>query len=71
MSKLIRSQGVTYEGIKIRDNCWIGAGTVFLSRAELGSGCIVGANSVVTKKFPNNVVIAGVLAKMIKNRDGI
>ncbi len=66
--KLIREQGVTHKGIKIGNNCWIGAGAIFLDGAELGDGCVVGANAVVTKKFPANVVIVGVPAKKVAVR---
>lgn len=69
-TKLIREQGVTHKGIKIGNNCWIGAGAVFLDGAELGSGCVVEANAVITKKFPSDVVIAGIPAKVISYRDG-
>lgn len=69
LSKLIRDQGVTHKGIKIGNNCWIGAGAVFLDGAELGDGCVVGANAVVTKKFPANVIVAGVPATIIGERN--
>ena len=70
LTRLIREQGVSHKGIKIGDNCWIGTGAVFLDGAELGDGCVVGANAVVTKKFPDNVVVAGIPAKVIGHRDG-
>ena len=70
LSKLIRDQGVSHKGIKIGNNCWIGAGAVFLDGAELGDGCVVGANAVITKKFPDNVVVVGIPAKVISHRDG-
>lgn len=69
LTKLIREQGVSHKGIKIGNNCWIGAGAVFLDGAELGDGCVVGANAVITKKFPDNVVVAGIPAKIIARRD--
>lgn len=71
MSLLIKDQGVTHKGINIGNNCWIGSGAVFLDGAELGNGCVVAANAVVTKKFPDNVVIAGVPAKIIGNRGSL
>lgn len=68
LSVLIKDQGVTHRGIKIGNNCWIGAGAVFLDGAELGDGCVVAANAVVTRKFPANSVIGGVPARTLKNR---
>lgn len=66
--KLIKDQGVTHKGIEIGNNCWIGAGVVFLDGAKIGDGCVVAANAVVTKQFPDNTVIGGVPAKVISNR---
>lgn len=68
INRPIREQGVTHKGIKIGNNCWIGAGAVFLDGSELGDGCVVGANAVVTRKFPENSVVCGVPAKIIKGR---
>lgn len=68
MNNLIREQGVTHQGIRIGNNCWIGAGAVFLDGAELGDGCVVAANAVVTKKFADNAVIGGVPAKVLRYR---
>lgn len=70
-NKLIREQGVTHQGIKIGNNCWIGAGAIFLDGASLGNGCVVAANAVITKKFPDNSVIGGVPAKILKYRGQI
>lgn len=67
-SVLIKDQGVTHKGIKVGNNCWIGAGAVFLDGAELGDGCVVAANAVVGKKFGKNSVIGGVPGKILKTR---
>lgn len=67
-NSLIKDQGVTHKGIRIGNNCWIGSGAVFLDGAELGDGCVVAANAVVTKKFPDDSVVAGIPARIIKNR---
>jgi acetyltransferase-like isoleucine patch superfamily enzyme len=55
--------------IKIGENCWIGNSVTILKGVELGDNVTVAANSVVTKSFPSNVVIAGVPAKIIKYID--
>ena len=67
---MIREQGVNRKGIKVGNNCWIGAGAIFLDGSEIGDGCIVAANAVVTKKFLANSIIGGVPAKLIKVRKG-
>lgn len=65
---LIRHQGVVRKGIRIGANCWIGSKVTFLDGTEVGSGCVIAAGSVVTKSFPDNAVIGGVPAKLIKMR---
>lgn len=50
----------------IKNNVWLGEGVVVLSGVTIGENCIVGANSVVTKSFPSNCVLAGIPAKIIK-----
>lgn len=52
--------------ISIGSNVWIGDNVVILSNVHIGDGCVIGANSVVTKSFPNNTIIAGVPAREIK-----
>lgn len=64
----IRLQGTSHKGIVIGDNCWIGAKATILDGVHIGSGCVVAAGAVVTKDFPDNVVIGGVPARIIKNR---
>ena len=64
----IRHQGVTRKGIKIGRNCWIGSKVTILDGVEIGNGSIIAAGSVVTKSFPENSIIGGVPAKLLKTR---
>jgi lipopolysaccharide O-acetyltransferase len=50
----------------IEDNVWIGEGVVVLPGVTLGKGCIIGANSVVSKDIMPHVIAAGSPAKPIK-----
>lgn len=64
----IRFQGVNRRGIKIGENCWIGSKVTILDGVEIGDGCVIAAGSVVTQSFPENSIIGGVPAKIIKTR---
>jgi len=55
--------------VKIGKKCWLANGCVILAGVTLGDNVVVGANSVVTKSFPDNVVIAGAPAKIIRTID--
>lgn len=64
----IRDQGVTNKGIVVRDDCWIGAGAVFLDGVTVGEGCVIGANAVVNKDIPPYSIAVGNPVKIIKSR---
>ena len=53
----------------IGKNNFIGMGGVILPGVQLGDNVIVGSGSVVTKSFPDNVVVAGNPAKIICTLD--
>jgi acetyltransferase-like isoleucine patch superfamily enzyme len=55
--------------IIIGNDVWIGANCTILDNVNIPDGCIIGANSVVTKNFEPYSIIAGVPAKFIKFRD--
>ena len=52
----------------IEDYVWIGARAMIMPGVTLGTGCIVGAGSVVTKDVPPYTIVAGVPAKKIGER---
>lgn len=55
--------------VKIGKNVWIGAHATILSGVEIGENSIIAAGAVVTKSVPDNVVVAGVPAKIIRHID--
>lgn len=55
------------QNIEVGNHVWIGAQAVILKGVHIGNNSIVGIRSIVTKNIPNNVVMAGAPAKVIKN----
>ena len=53
--------------VVIGKNVWIGANVVILKNSEIGKNSIIGAGAVVSGKFPENVIIGGVPAKILKS----
>ncbi|WP_265101884.1 DapH/DapD/GlmU-related protein, partial [Vibrio owensii] len=45
---------------------WIGANVVVLPGVSIGFGAVVGAGSVVTKDVPENTVVVGNPARVVK-----
>ena len=41
---------------------------IIVGGVNIGSGSVIGANSVVTKNIPSNSVAVGIPAEVIKNR---
>ncbi|WP_373899176.1 DapH/DapD/GlmU-related protein [Haloimpatiens sp. FM7315] len=55
--------------VVIGNNVWIGENVCILLGVTIGNGCIVGANSVVNRNVPDNCIVAGVPARLIKKWD--
>jgi acetyltransferase-like isoleucine patch superfamily enzyme len=51
----------------VGENVWIGNNVIILKNSEIGNNTIVAAGAVVNGKFPSNVIIGGVPAKIIKS----
>ncbi len=58
-------------GCTVGDGALIGMGATVLNGARIGPGCLVGANALVTegKEFPENSMILGSPAKLVRTLD--
>jgi acetyltransferase-like isoleucine patch superfamily enzyme len=65
-TKPIREQGGERSMVTIGAGAWVGSGAIIL--ADVGKGTVVAAGAVVTKPLPDNVIAAGVPAKVVRNR---
>jgi maltose O-acetyltransferase len=67
LNPIERNSGLEYgKPIKIGNNVWIGGNAIICPGVTLGDNIVVAAGAVVTKNFPDNVLIGGNPAKIIK-----
>ena len=52
--------------VTIGNSVWIATVAIILPGVRLGDGCVVGAGAVVTHDVPDNCLVAGVPAKIIR-----
>lgn len=53
--------------ILIKKNAWIGANATILHGVTIGENSVVAAGSIVSKDVPDNSIVGGIPAKLIKN----
>ena len=66
--KHLEDVGVVSRGIRIGDNVWIGAGSTITDGASIGDNTIVAANSLVNRRYPEDVILQGNPAKVVFRR---
>ena len=64
----MRYQPHVSEPIAIGSDVWIGRGACILPGVKIGSGSVIGANSVVTRDIPESAIAAGMPAQVIRQR---
>jgi len=57
--------------VTIEENVWIGENVSILPGVHIGKGCIVGANSVVTKSIAADCIVGGIPARVLKKYDSV
>lgn len=51
---------------KIGDKCWLVGNVTICGGVKIGSGCVIGARSVVSRDIPENSVAVGVPCKVLR-----
>ena len=65
----IRLQGIYKRDVRVGNNVWIGYGACILRGVTVGDNAIIGTNAVVTRDVPENAVVGGVPARVIRMRE--
>jgi acetyltransferase-like isoleucine patch superfamily enzyme len=52
--------------VHIKKNAWIGAGATILQGVTVGENAVVAAGAVVSRDVPDNTIVAGVPARVVK-----
>jgi acetyltransferase-like isoleucine patch superfamily enzyme len=65
----IRQQGIYKRDVRIGNNVWIGYGACILRGVTVGDNAVIGTNAVVTEDVPDNAVVGGVPARVIRMRE--
>ena len=68
----MRSSVTKCAPIEIGDGAWLASNVMVLAGVRIGAGAIVAAGSVVTRDVPDNALVAGVPARVVRdlNADG-
>ncbi len=65
----IRLQGIYKRDVNVGHNVWIGYGACILRGITVGNNAVIGTSAVVTTDVPDDAVVAGIPARVIRMRD--
>jgi UDP-2-acetamido-3-amino-2,3-dideoxy-glucuronate N-acetyltransferase len=66
--KLQDERDWTVEPTRVRNGASIGSGSTILSKVVIGENALVGAGSVVTRDVPDNAIVAGNPARLLRKK---
>ncbi len=65
----IREQGIYKRDVDVGHNVWIGYGACVLRGVTVGDNAVIGTSAVVTCEVPDNAVVGGIPARVIRMRE--
>ena len=65
----VRAQGIYKQDVRLGHNVWVGYGACFLRGVEVGDNAVVGTYALVTGDVPENAVVGGVPARVLRMRE--
>src|SRR3954449_2092604 len=65
----VREQGIYKQDVRVGHNVWVGYGAAFLRGVTVGDNSVVGTYAVVTGDVPDNAVVGGVPARILRMRE--
>lgn len=68
MTERIFNSGAKYDPVRIANDVWIGSNCIILPGVTIGEGAVIAAGSVVTRSVGRGEMVAGVPARLIRNR---
>jgi acetyltransferase-like isoleucine patch superfamily enzyme len=64
----IREQGIYKRDVNVGHNVWMGYGACVLRGVTVGDNSVVGTSAVVTCDVPDNAIVGGIPARIIRMR---
>jgi acetyltransferase-like isoleucine patch superfamily enzyme len=68
LDRPIKDQGIVKSPVRIGPDCWLGTKATVLRGSDVGRGVVVGAHSVVRGEVPDYAIVAGIPARIVKDR---
>ena len=65
----IREQGIYKRDVRVGHNVWIGYGACILRGVTVGDNAVIGTSAVVTSDVPDDAVVGGVPARVLRMRE--
>ncbi|MDQ6817728.1 MAG: acyltransferase [Actinomycetota bacterium] len=65
----VREQGIYKRDVNVGHNVWIGYGACLLRGVSVGHNSVIGTSAVVTCDVPENAVVGGIPARVIRMRE--
>jgi acetyltransferase-like isoleucine patch superfamily enzyme len=62
-----RCMGSRSEPVSVGDGTWVGTRALILPGVHIGAGCVVAAGAVVTESVPDDTMVGGVPARVLRS----